>query len=128
MASPVMTQNAAGNIVSAGTSIAASGTSSPVTIDATTKFELQLQFDVLTGATAQAAGVATVKVFGVFGAGPTIDTVAITQLAITMGTGATHYIASMRLPTGKYSVTVTNSDSANAITFACTSSTIDSIA
>jgi len=123
-----MTQNAAGNVVATGTSIAASGTSTPVTVDATTKFEVQFQFDVLTGGTAQAAGVATVKIYRVFGAGPTIDNVPITQLAIQMGTAATHYIASLALPTGKYSVTVTNSDTANAITFGITSSTVDSIA
>jgi len=128
MASPSMTQNVAGNVVATGTSIAASGTSTAVTVDATSKFEVQLQFDVLTGGTAQAAGTYTVKVYRVFGAGPTIDNVPVTQMQISMGTAATHYIASLALPTGKYSVTLSNGDSVNAVTFGITSSTLDAIA
>lgn len=128
MASPSMTQNTAGNVVAAGTSIAASGTSAAVTVDATTKFEVQLQFDVLTGGAAQAAGTYTAKIYRVFGAGPTIDNVPITQMQISMGATTTHYVASLALPTGKYSVTVTNGDTANAVTFGITSSTIDGIA
>jgi hypothetical protein len=121
-----MTQNASGNL-SNGTSVAASGTSTAVVVDATTKFELQLQFDVLTGGTAQAGAVATVKIYGVFGGGPTADNVPLIQFAIAMGTASTPYIQSLRLGTGKYSYTVTNGDTANAITFSCTSSTVDSI-
>jgi hypothetical protein len=127
MASPVMTQNASANLASA-VSIAASATSAVVTVDATTKFEVQLQFDILTGAAAQAAGTATVQVFRLFGAGPTSDTVPITQLQVSMGAITTHYIASIALSTGKYSTKVVNNDSANAITYSLTSSTIDSIA
>lgn len=126
MASPSMTQNAAGNLAS-GVSIGANATSTPVTVDATAKFEVQLQFDVLTGGTAQAAGTYTVKVYRLFGAGPTSDTVPITQLQVSMGATATHYIASLALSTGKYSITVTNGDTANAITYSLTSSTVDAI-
>jgi hypothetical protein len=127
MASPSMTQNASANLASA-VSIAASATSAAVTVDATTKFEVQLQFDVLTGGAAQAAGTATVQVFRLFGAGPTSDTVPISQLQIALGAINTHYIASIALPTGKYSTKVVNNDTANAISYSLTSSTIDSIA
>lgn len=127
MASPSMTQNAAGNLVSAGAGIAASGTSTPVTVDATGKFEVQLQFDVLTGNPAQAGGTYTVSVYRLFGAGPTSDTVPITQMQVMMGNTSTHFIASLALPTGRYSVTITN-NSTYPVTFAMTSSSIDSIA
>ncbi|MCW3097967.1 MAG: hypothetical protein JWL77_3585 [Chthonomonadaceae bacterium] len=127
MASPSMTQNAYANLAS-GVSIVASGTSAAVAVAATTKFEVQLQFDVLTGGTAQAAGTATIKIYRLFGAGPLSDTVPITQLAISMGTASTHFIQSLALPTGNYSVTVTNGDSVNAISYSLTSSSIDSIA
>jgi hypothetical protein len=125
MPAPVMTQNASGNLVTAGTSIAASATTSTLVVDATTKLEIQLQFDVLTGGTAQAGVAATVKIYGEFGGTPTADNVPVTQFQILMGTAATHYIQSVRLSTGKYGVTVTNGDTANAITYALTSSTID---
>ena len=126
MASPSMTQNSYGNLAN-GVSIAASGVSSPVTVDATTKFEVQLQVDVLTGGTAQAAGTATVKVFRLFGAGPTVDTVPTTQMQIALGTAAQHFIASLALPTGKYSVTISNGDTANSVSYSLSSSSVDSI-
>jgi hypothetical protein len=47
---------------------------------------VQLQFDVLTGSTVQAAGTYTVKWYRQFGAGPTIDNVAVGQLQVSMGT------------------------------------------
>jgi len=122
-----MTQNALANLAN-GVAIALSATSASVTVDATTKFEVQLQFDILTGAAAQAAGTATVKIYRFFGAGPQADNVPITQLQIALGAVTTHYIASLALSTGKYSVTVTNGDSANGISYSMTSSTIDSIA
>jgi uncharacterized protein (DUF2141 family) len=126
MASPSMTQNASANLANA-VSIAASATSAAVAVDATAKFEVQMQFDVLTGGAAQAAGTATVKVYRLFGAGPTSDNVPMTQMQITLGAVTTHYIQSLALPTGKYSVTVTNGDTANSITYSLTSSTVDSI-
>ena len=127
MAAPVMTQNAAGNLAN-GVAIAASATSAAITVDATTKFELQIQFNILTGATAQAVATATVKIFRLFGSGPTSDNIPVTQFSIPMGAAATNYIGSIALPTGKYSFTVQNGDTGNAVSYSATSSTIDSIA
>lgn len=126
MASPVMTQNPLANLAAA-VAIAASLTSNQVTVDASTKFEVQLQFDILTGAAVQTAGVATVKIYRLFGAGPQPDNVPITQLQISLGAVNTHYIASLALSTGKYGVNVTNGDTANGISYSLTSSTIDAI-
>lgn len=127
MASPSVTQNAYGNVANVQ-SLAANTTTAALVIDATTKFEVQIQIDLLTGATAQASVSSTVKVYRDFGSGPTQDTVPITQLSIAMGAINTHYIASLALPTGKYAITVTNGDTANAITYSITTSTVDSIA
>lgn len=127
MASPSMTQSAYANLAS-GVSIGASATSANVVVNATTKFEIQLQFDVLTGGTAQAAGIATVKVFRQFGAGPLVDTIPVTQMQIALGTASTHFIQSLSLPTGNYVVNVTNGDTVNAITYSLTLSSVDSIA
>lgn len=127
MASPSMTQNAYANLAS-GISVGASATSAAVTVDASTKFEVQLQFDILTGGAAQAAGTATIKVYRLFGAGPTSDTIPVTQLQVALGAINTHYIASLALPTGKYSCTVSNGDTANSVSYSLTSSSIDSIA
>jgi hypothetical protein len=126
MASPVTTFNASGNVANA-VALALSATSASYTVDASTKFETQLQMDVLTGGAAQAAAVATLKVYRLFGAGPTSDTVPITQLQLALGAINTHYIASLSLSTGKYGITVTNGDTANAITFSLTSTSVDSI-
>jgi hypothetical protein len=126
MASPSMTQNGYGNLAN-GVSIAANGVSVPLSVDATTKFEVQLQFDILTGGTAQAAGTAVVKIYRLFGAGPTADTVPTTQMQVTLGTAAQHFIASLALSTGRYSVTITNGDSANAVVYSLTSSSVDSV-
>ena len=126
MASPVMTQGAYGNLAS-GVAIAANGVSAPTTVDATTKFEVHLQVDVLTSGAAQAAATATVKVYRLFGAGPTSDTVPVTQAQIVLGAVTTHYIQSLALPTGKYSVTVANSDTVNSVSYSLTSSSVDSI-
>lgn len=126
MASPSMTFNALGNVANA-VSVAASATSTSVTVDASAKFEVQLQFDILTGGAAQTTGVATVKVYRLFGAGPQADNVPMTSMTITLGVVSTHFIQSLALPTGKYSITVTNGDTANAITSTITSSTVDAI-
>lgn len=128
MASPASTFNTIGNVVAAATSIAANATTTSVTVDASAKFEVQIQFDLLTGGTAQASVASTVKVYRLFGAGPTSDNVPVTQLSISMGAAATHYIASLALSTGKYGFTVTNGDTANAITYTVTSTTVDSVA
>lgn len=123
--SPAMTYNSAGNIQNAQT-IAASATQTSGTQDFSAKFGAEVQVDVLTGGTAQAAGTYTVKVFRVFNT--TVDNVACIQYSVSMGTAATHYICSFVIPDpGKYQITVTNGDTANSITDTVTSATIDSV-
>lgn len=126
MAAPVTTQNPYGNLVT-NVAILPSGISGATVVDATQKFEAQMQFDILTGGAAQAGATAIVKIYRLFGLAGLSDTVPITQLQITLGTVSTHFTASVAMPTGKYGVTVTNGDTANSINYWLTLSTIDSI-
>ncbi|HLW67826.1 MAG TPA: hypothetical protein VKS79_21085 [Gemmataceae bacterium] len=125
MASPSMTFNALGNIVS-NASVAASGTRTDA-VDGSTKFETQVQVDVTFGTVAATNGF-QVQVFRRFGAGPTDDTIAIVNFTIA-GVGSTTVIQSFALPTGKYDIKVTNLDATNGVTgYYLTTSTVDSIA
>jgi hypothetical protein len=125
MAAPAMTQNARGNVQSAGT-LAASGTAT-LAVDATAKFEVQIQIEVVFGTVAATAGL-QIDVFRRFGLGPTDDTIAVLTFVIP-ATASTTKIQSFALPTGKYDVKETNLDATNGLTgLNLTTSTIDSIA
>ena len=125
MAAPVMTQNATGNIL-ASSALALSASTANLDIDATTKFELELQIGVTFGAVAATNGL-QVNVYRLFGAGPTADTIQVTQFTIP-GTASTTKNQSLALPTGRYRIVLTNLDATNGLTgVTVTSSTIDSI-
>lgn len=125
MAAPTMTFNARGNLRSNQT-IATSGTLS-TDVDASTKFEVQLQVEVTFGTVAATSGL-QVDVFREFGAGPTLDTIAMATFVIP-STASTSKIQSIALPTGKYSVKLTNTDATNAVTAVyLTSSAVDTVA
>lgn len=127
MASPSMTFNAQANVRSSA-ALAASG-SATYTVDASTKFAVQLQFkNSNTGTTVGATNGLQVSIFRLFGGGPTADTIAVTQFIIATVSSTTNY-QSIELGTGKYQVKVQNLDTANQIdAVEITSSTVDSIA
>lgn len=125
MATPSMTFNAFGNIVNAG-ALAASATATSA-VDASAKFEVQIQVQAIFGTVAATSGL-QVDVFRRFGAGPTDDTISVTTFTIPSTTSTTKD-QSFALPTGKYDVKVTNLDGTNALTsYSITTSTVDSIA
>lgn len=120
-----MTFNAIGN-VQAATTIAASATLT-VAVDASAKFEVQLQVTVIFGTVAAVSGL-QIDVFRRSGAGPTDDTIAVITFTIP-STAATTKTQSFALPTGKYDIKQTNLDGTNGLTgVSITSSTVDSIA
>ncbi len=121
--SPSMTFNAKGNILNAS-SVAASGTSTNA-VDASNKFEVQIQIECAFGTVAATNG-CQVSVYRRFGAGPTDDTIAALTFVIP-GTTSTTKDQSIALPTGKYDVVITNLDGTNAITVTITTSTVDSV-
>lgn len=125
MASPSMTFNAKGNIVS-GATIALSATNTQA-IDASTKFEVQIQIEVIFGTVAAVSGL-QIDVFRRSGAGPTDDTISVLTFVIPSQTSTTKD-QSFALPTGKYDVKATNLDATNGVTgYTVTTSTVDSIA
>lgn len=82
--------------------------------------------EVVFGTVAATSGL-QVDVFRRFGAGPTDDTIAVTSFTIP-STATTTKDQSFALPTGKYSVKLTNLDATNALTAtSITTSTIDGI-
>lgn len=124
MAAPSMTFNAKGNILNAAT-IAASGTNTQA-IDASTKFEVQVQVEVAFGTVAATSGL-QVDVYRRFGAGPTDDSISVLTFTIP-STASTTKDQSFALPTGKYDVKLTNLDATNSVTgVTVTTSTVDAI-
>src|SRR5690349_8915089 len=105
MANPTMTFNAKGNILSnfviSGNFFYGSGA-----IDASTKYEVQVQVEASFGTISGGAGI-QVDAFRQFGAGPTNDTIPMTSFVIG-GSGSTIRDQSFALPTGKYLVKLTN--------------------
>jgi hypothetical protein len=122
-----MTYNAVGNLLATGTSIAASGVNTAAVADFSAKFEGQITVKVTYGATVQATGGLKVQIFAGYGTAPTyeINPTVPYQFAVT---ASATYSKVFFLPTGKYQVSLTNLDTANAITVEVTSATIDSIA
>jgi hypothetical protein len=124
MASPAMTFNAqAGALASASLG---AGANTSFSVDASAKFEVQVQVKNTGGGTVAATNGLQVDVFRRFGAGPTDDTIAVTSFVIPTTVSTTKY-QSIALPTGKYTIKLTNLDVTNAITTESTTSTIDSI-
>ncbi len=128
MASPVMTFNALGNIASSQ-ALAAGATSVLYSIDASTDFELQMQVDILAGAAVAATNGVTVNVYRVLGSG-TLDTDTIPAVAFTITplTASAHSVKTVALSTGKYEISLTNTDATNAVTYTVTSAAVTSIA
>src|SRR5215475_11803959 len=102
--SPSMTFGAQAGL-RASFSLGASGTDTTA-LDASTKFEAQIQVKAAFGTVAATNGI-QVDVFRRFGAGPTDDTIAIFSFYI-LGTGSTTKYQSFVLATGKYDIKLTN--------------------
>lgn len=121
---PVMTFNTQAGLLASG-SLAASGTSTTA-LDASTKFEAQVQVKNVGGGSVAGTNGLQVDVFRRFGGGPTDDTIAMMTFVIPTTVSTTKY-QSFSLPTGKYDIKLTNLDASNAITVEMTSSTVDTI-
>lgn len=125
MASPSMTlTNAAGNLL-ASTSISASASTS-FNVDLSAKFEGQIQIGVTFGTVAATAGL-QVQAFRRIGSGPANDTNAVTTFFIP-AVASTSSLQSFALPTGRYSIKLTNLDASNGLTaVTATDDTIDAV-
>jgi hypothetical protein len=122
--SPIMTANAAGNLL-ASASIAA-GANATYNVDVSAKFANQIQHTVTFGTVATTAGL-RVDVFRRIGTGPVVDTQAMLSHVIT-AVASTTKVRSLELPTGRYQVSLTNLDATNGVTaVSATGDTIDSV-
>jgi hypothetical protein len=126
MASPSMTtSNSAGNLL-ASTTLAASGTNSTTNLDASAKFEAQVQISCTFGSVAATAGV-QINVYRRIGSGPANDTVPMNTILVT-AVGSTTAKQSFALQTGRYNITLINLDSTNSVTgVTLTDDTIDGV-
>jgi len=120
---PSVTYNSQGNIVAAGTSLAAGATTSGATVDASSSsLGTWLSATVTFGTVAGTAGV-TVAVYPAGDSTPHYDTAAMWTYQIA-ATGSTTQQTSIFLPTGKYQVKLTNIDATNAVTYGLTSNPV----
>ena len=127
MPAPTMTFNAAGNILTSQT-LALSGTVTSAVMDFSTKFEGQLTIKNTPGAAIAATRGVKIECFAQYGTGPSTSTVAQLLYQLQSLTASTLESTILFLPSGKWTVKLTNLDTTNAVTIEVTSATIDTIA
>lgn len=125
MASPSMTNNSVGDLLTSAT-IAASGTR---TADqaADTKFELGVQISVVFGTVAATSGVQVD--FFVRGASGTVNDTITSASYLIPSTASTTKVETFKSPTGKWHLLITNLDATNSVTATtATTITVDAVA
>ena len=123
-AGPTVTYNTAGNILATSTSISASGTSTGNIVDFSSAcFGGWLEAVDTGGGTVAATNGLRVDVYALGNSASSYSTTPMTTFTITTVTSTVKRQAIL-LPTGKYSVTLTNLDATNAITAGLTSNPI----
>jgi hypothetical protein len=123
MSAPVMTFGAPGNRLASGA--LAAGANVAFALDYSARIGGLLQVAATFGTVAAVAGL-QIDVYRRIGTGPVADSIAVSTYTIP-ATAGTPQRKSLALPTGRYSVTLTNLDSANALSgVSATDDTIDS--
>lgn len=127
MASPGMIRNAPGNAL-ASQSLGAASTIT-VTIDVSSDFQCQLQVQNTSGSATSAGAAVNALVYRLVGSGSGVqDSSPISQISIPTSTTAnTAQLASLTLETGRYNVTLTNTDSTNAVTILITADFVNQV-
>ncbi len=129
MASPQMTFNAAGNIASS-IALAAGATSTNYTVDGSADFETQLQASITAGAAVAATNGVTVNCYRQLGPSgtPVNDTIASLAFTITPLTASATSVRTINLDTGRWVISLTNTDATNGVTFSLTTAAVTGIA
>jgi hypothetical protein len=123
MSAPVMTFGAPGNRLASQALAAATPVS--FTLDYSARIGGLLQIAATFGTVAAVAGL-QIDVFRRVGTGPAVDSIAVSTYTIS-ATASTTQRKSLALPTGRYTVTLTNLDTTNGLTnVTATDDTIDS--
>jgi len=123
MAAPVCTFNAAGN-VRASASLAASGTAS-YNLDYSAKLEGQVTVKNTPGGTLAATRGVRVDFFPRYGSTLADTTLTAFSYTLTSAVASTAESKTFFLGTGKWVATVSNLDTANAVTVEITDATVD---
>jgi hypothetical protein len=121
----VYTGNAAGNIRSSA-SLAASGTAN-YDVDYSTAFEGQVNVKNTPGGTVAATRGVRVDIFRRYGSTPTKASSPFLTYTQPSATASTAESLDIFLGPGKYNITITNLDTANAVTVEITGDTLDSL-
>ena len=127
MPAPTMTFNAAGNILTSQ-ALALSGTVTSAVMDFSTKFEGQLTIKNTPGAAIAATRGLKIECFAQYGTVPSTSLIAQILYQLQSLTASTAESTILFLPSGKWTVKLTNLDATNAVTIEVTSATIDTIA
>lgn len=109
----------------ASASLAASA-SATFDLDFSAKYGGRCQVKNTGGGSVSATNGLKVEAFGLFGAGPTADTIAFPSFTITTVVSTANY-QSFELPPGKWRVKLTNLDASNAVTVEATTWTTDTL-
>lgn len=126
MAAPSMTFNAAGN-VRASSSLSA-GANATYSLDYSTKLEGQVTIKNTPGGTIAATRGCRVEMLPRYGSTPADVTLADLSYDLPSAVASTAESRTFRVPTGKWTVRITNLDASNAITVEITDATVDGIA
>lgn len=120
---PSVTYNSQGNVVAAGTALAANTTTTGVTVDASANsLGTWLSATVTFTSVSATAGV-TVSIYPAGDATPHFDTTATWQFTVP-ATGSSTQQTSLFVPTGKYQVKLTNIDATYSVTYGLTSNPV----
>lgn len=123
---PVMTFNAAGNVIASG-SLAASGTTN-ANVDVSSKFAGILVVKNTPGGTVSTTRGLKIQIFQRYGSTPTTAPSAMITVTLPSAVASTAESSPpIALPPGKYNVALTNLDASNAITVEATMDTIDTV-
>lgn len=126
MAAPSTTFNAEGNI-RASSSLAA-GATATYDIDASTKLQLGLVVKNTPGSSVSTTRGVMVRVYARYGTTPSVALAPTYEYFLNSQAASTpESTPDIRVPTGKWRVSVQNYDTSNAVTVEITSFTVDSI-
>lgn len=123
---PVMTFNAAGNVIASGS--LAGGASTNANVDVSAKFAGIVTVTNTPGGSVSSTRGVQIQIFNRYGSTPTTAPTAMITITLPSASASTAESAPpIALPPGKYNVTLTNLDASNAVTVAATMDTIDSV-
>jgi hypothetical protein len=126
MASPSLTYNAAGNLITS--SSLGAGANTTADIDASTKFAVKIVVKNTPGGTVAATRGLKIEVLEGYGSSVVYTTVSLPAATLPSAVASTAESMVLEYGPGKYRLRLTNLDASNAVTIEASTVTIDSIA